>query len=328
MNVARRGWVGVVRNLREGRRRCGGHTVVRSAGFSSSEHGKKILRVEEDDKNASGNDGIYNGELMSSVSSVRGGRLTMEDRFSVNSYKLAENNQSVFGVYDGHAGVRCSEYLSIAMPQMLEEKRSEIEQDPDDCLKLVFRELDDNFCSYAADNMWQDGSTSCVAIVNRDEVTGKVNNILCANTGDSRAIVVRKSGKVKQLSRDHVPTLEDERERIKAQGGTITFVQDVSAPEISGMDRVNGILAMTRAFGNYTMKPWVTAEPEISRRRVRKDDMYLCVATDGLWESCTNEMVASTLLEHGTRRGVQKLTDMSLSPFSDNITIIAVRLNW
>lgn len=45
----------------------------------------------------------------------------------------------------------------------------------------------------------------------------------CSNAGDSRAIIVNKSGKVTELSKDHKPDNDSEMKRIKAAGG---FVDD------------------------------------------------------------------------------------------------------
>jgi serine/threonine protein phosphatase PrpC len=60
------------------------------------------------------------------------------------------------------------------------------------------------------------GCTSCVCLIT-------VDAIFCANSGDSRAILVNKAGKVTELSHDHKPDNDGEMKRIKAAGG---FVDD------------------------------------------------------------------------------------------------------
>lgn len=50
------------------------------------------------------------------------------------------------------------------------------------------------------------------------------------------------NGNAIPLSRDHKPTLKDERERIEAAGGWVEF------------NRVNGQLALTRALGDFMFK--------------------------------------------------------------------------
>jgi serine/threonine protein phosphatase PrpC len=79
------------------------------------------------------------------------------------------------------------------------------------------------------------GCTACVCLITPD-------TIFCANSGDSRAILVSKAGKVTELSHDHKPDNEGELKRIKAAGG---FVDD---------GRVSGIIAVSRAIGDWEYK--------------------------------------------------------------------------
>ena len=79
------------------------------------------------------------------------------------------------------------------------------------------------------------GCTACVCLLTSD-------TIYCANSGDSRAILVNKAGKVTELSHDHKPDDPGEMKRIKAGGG---FVDD---------GRVQGIIAVSRAIGDWEYK--------------------------------------------------------------------------
>lgn len=56
------------------------------------------------------------------------------------------------------------------------------------------------------------------------------------------------------LSIDHKPDRVDERQRIEEAGGFIIW---------AGTWRVGGVLAVSRAFGDKFLKPYVVAEPEI-----------------------------------------------------------------
>ena len=60
------------------------------------------------------------------------------------------------------------------------------------------------------------GCTSCVVLVTKDK-------IICANSGDSRAVIGLKNGKLIELSYDHKPDNDGELKRVKAGGG---FVED------------------------------------------------------------------------------------------------------
>jgi len=107
-----------------------------------------------------------------------------------------------------------------------------------------------------------------------------------ANCGDSRCVLSRGDGRAVWASEDHKPTLESERKRIEAAGGSVS------------MRRVNGDLAVSRALGDYLYKQvatfpqerqQVSCEPEVTvLKREAKDD-YLILACDGIWDVMTNE---------------------------------------
>jgi len=54
---------------------------------------------------------------------------------------------------------------------------------------------------------FQAGCTACLCLITPD-------NLYCANSGDSRAILVTKSGKIIELSQDHKPDDEGELRRV------------------------------------------------------------------------------------------------------------------
>lgn len=52
--------------------------------------------------------------------------------------------------------------------------------------------------------------------------------------------------------------------------------------------RVEGVLAVTRAFGNNAMKAVITAEPELLAHRLSPHDEFLIIASDGVWDLISN----------------------------------------
>jgi serine/threonine protein phosphatase PrpC len=71
--------------------------------------------------------------------------------------------------------------------------------------------------------------------------------IYLINLGDSRAIVTNQNtGEIIITTMDHDPGLEDERLRIEAAGGFVSSAY--------GMHRVNGMLALSRALGDFELK--------------------------------------------------------------------------
>jgi protein phosphatase PTC1 len=73
-----------------------------------------------------------------------------------------------------------------------------------------------------------------------------------------------------RLSYDHKASSPTEAERIKADGGWVV------------MNKVAGILSVSRAFGNEELKQWVLADPYISETELTPEDTHLIIACDGV----------------------------------------------
>merc|ERR1719277_29948 len=112
------------------------------------------------------------------------------------------------------------------------------------------------------------------------------------NIGDSRVLLGRADGTMFEgpgtdggLTTDHKPDNPDERSRIERTGGTVQ--------EVMGVCRVNGDLAVSRAFGDAAYKETggplqedhpVTAAPELSSLECSPPD-FLMLVCDGISES-------------------------------------------
>jgi len=79
------------------------------------------------------------------------------------------------------------------------------------------------------------GTTACIVMLTPLWV-------VCANAGDSRAVICRNGGKAVPLSYDHKPDDEPEERRIRAAGGYVAG------------GRVEGDLAVSRGLGDYRFK--------------------------------------------------------------------------
>lgn len=138
-----------------------------------------------------------------------------------------------------------------------------------------------------------DGTTAVAALFLGDR-------IYVANVGDSRAILVKRSGRVEALSDDHKPNRPDEAKRIRSLGGRVLF---------HGVWRVNGILAVSRAIGDRILKQFVTGVPEIKSCRISPStDAYVVLASDGLWDTLTHEDVSARRPPPVVRRGSFAIT--------------------
>jgi protein phosphatase PTC1 len=91
-----------------------------------------------------------------------------------------------------------------------------------------------------------------------------------ANVGDARIILCRQ-GKALRLSYDHKGSDENEGKRITNAGGLILN------------NRVNGVLAVTRALGDTYMKDLVTGHPYTTETVIQPDlDEFIIIACDGV----------------------------------------------
>ncbi|XP_048499925.1 uncharacterized protein LOC104894555 isoform X3 [Beta vulgaris subsp. vulgaris] len=96
---------------------------------------------------------------------------------------------------------------------------------------------------------------------------------------------------VKELTRDHRPDRNDEKFRVENAGGYVI--------EWSGVSRVNGRLAVSRAIGDVSYKRYgVIAVPEITGWQLLNDnDSYLIAASDGVFEGLDSQDVCDVLWE-------------------------------
>lgn len=91
-----------------------------------------------------------------------------------------------------------------------------------------------------------------------------------ANVGDARIILCR-AGKALRLSYDHKGSDENEGKRIVNAGGLILN------------NRVNGVLAVTRALGDAYIKDLVTGHPYTTETVIHPEsDEFLIIACDGV----------------------------------------------
>lgn len=98
--------------------------------------------------------------------------------------------------------------------------------------------------------------------------------------------------------------------------------------------RIEGVLAMSRAFGNPDLKKshYLTCDPDITKTAINRDLQYVILASDGLWdvmsakEACkylkatskelSPEMQAQGLAQHAHRSGSK-----------DNISVVVIKFN-
>jgi protein phosphatase 2C family protein 2/3 len=135
---------------------------------------------------------------------LQGRRPEMEDA-TCSLVPFGNNNQqALFGIFDGHFGSRCSTYVAKHLPDMLL-RNSHFDNDPKRALIETFFAVDKEFLKWARKEKLTDGSTGIVALI-------KGSKLFVANTGDSRGVVC-ENGRAIPLSSDHKPDVPKELER-------------------------------------------------------------------------------------------------------------------
>ena len=274
------------------------------------EHRSSVQIVPEDMKvNALPNGRVKNVASLSQAGKGEDGFTKVnQDSFLVlqNEYNLKDFN--IFSVMDGH-GVNghlvsrfVTKYFSTFFKKNKKMNSSNANEDQlyfrlkkneCDILKRAYRhaerdieknsDIDANF-----------SGTTCVMVFQVG------NRLLCANVGDSRAILV-KGDKVIPLSIDQKPDDPEESKRIKENGGEISQYEEDG--EKSGPFRVwqkgevyPGI-AMSRSIGDFiATKLGVIPEPKFIDEKIDKDTKFLVVASDGIWEFLDNETVKKMVM--------------------------------
>ncbi len=114
------------------------------------------------------------------------------------------------------------------------------------------------------------GCTACVCL---SLVQNGRTTLHIANIGDCRAVIACKDGSAQRLTNDHKASEKAEQERVRKAKGTILN------------NRVNGTLAITRAFGDFDLKnQGVISEPECVSVPVESRHSVLIIACDGVWD--------------------------------------------
>lgn len=248
---------------------------------------------------------------------------TLSKTSSDLSSKVVETDNGYFAIFDGHAGTFAAEWCGKKLHVILEDLMRKHPNTPvPELLDQTFTTVDNHLEKLPLKNSgctaicavlrWEDrvptthsatGSTAiaplAAAVAKATEQDGesgadetKRSNssaeaaaqalqeakqkatrqrvLYTANVGDARIILCR-NGKALRLSYDHKGMDENEGRRISKAGGLILN------------NRVNGVLAVTRALGDSYLKDLVTGHPYTTETVIQPDhDEFLILACDGV----------------------------------------------
>lgn len=252
-------------------------------------------------------------------------RRTMEDTH-VYIYDFGGvANQGYFAIFDGHAGYQaanfCKEQFHVILSDLIRNMPSSIIPDIFDA---TFTCVDDALANLPSKNS---GCTAVIALIRWEErtftticglhETRRIKLLYTANVGDARAVLCR-GGKAYRLSYDHKSSDLSESRRIIGSGGLIIN------------NRVNGILAVTRALGDTYMKDFIISHPFTTETiLIPNEDEFIVLACDGLWDVCTDQQAVDICRNiYDPHIASRKLVDYAISQSStDNITAMVIRLS-
>ena len=275
---------------------------------------------------------------------------TNQDNFFIYNNFNNNSNYIYLGVCDGHGifGQDISTYLVNNLPQKM--NRNVID-------KGIKNLSNENIATLSS--LFQETFIQTNASLNEDEridssFSGSTcvsllftpTRICCINVGDSRAIIGKFNGcewSSKPLSRDHKPSEPDEMNRIIKSGGKVESYRDnfgnFVGPERVWTKSMDGPgLAMSRSFGDeIAHKIGVVVDPEILEYYFLKEDKFIVLGSDGIWEFISNnevvDIVKNYYLDNNIEGAIEYLYNESSKRWImeeeviDDITIIVIFLN-
>jgi serine/threonine protein phosphatase PrpC len=270
-----------------------------------------------------------------------------QDAVSITPAYAGIKDDIHFAVYDGHgaSGDHCAKYakqhLPMSIAKYIRQERSELHKERNERLKMEGKEiLPFNPKLWPLLNQEQyeracvRGHLECnekmIKDVTQVSFSGTTSisvgfhngRLTISNVGDSRAILGVRDLKTQSLSaiplsQDQTPWRQDERERIKEEGGRIMTIDQMEGKEEMHENFGNRILgesddvdiqgdpprvwlqsqnipgtSFTRSLGDKTAKSiGVCAKPEFFSKDIEPEDEVLILASDGVFEFLTNQQV-------------------------------------
>lgn len=253
--------------------------------------------------------------------SLIGKRDSNEDKHVVfeneNNKYIDKNKINYYAVYDGHGGKEISSFLAkelhqyFLIPNIDYDNLKNLKKYIKNVFEYVQKKLDITYRNKA----YNTGSTALIIIIYKDNNNNK--HLYIINLGDCRSILCNQYDKPIQLSEDHKPNSETEKNRINKLGGNIYF---------DGYDFRVESLSVSRAFGDIDTKPYISHIPEIYKLKLNKKDKFIVLACDGLWDVMTNEEVVDFIKNNhkDNRCNIsKKLAEYAINKGStDNISIV------
>mmetsp|Transcript_27298 Transcript_27298/g.73870 ORF Transcript_27298/g.73870 Transcript_27298/m.73870 type:complete len:815 (+) Transcript_27298:299-2743(+) len=316
--------------------------------------------------------------------SVQGERPYMEDEFSMRMSIEGNSGVAAVGVYDGHCGDRAAKFCRDRLLDTIIGDNV-FASDAEAAVKNGLVAVTNEFSNFAKAAEWRDGTTAVVAVVQQDTLvvgnvgdsravlgrrlggtdsttnsdgrsrSGSFSNLMKLSPRSRRSSSSDRSTggmavRAIDMSRDHKPSAEYEKRRIKAAGGKIA--KSVSEYNSSRLwkpwykmsrnrkympDRVYpGGLSVSRTIGDMPVKSMakgdvVSDKADLRTRKLTEEDVFLIMACDGLWDVVSSEEACKEVAramgageDAAEALGIKAIKRGSM----DNITVLVLYFDW
>lgn len=217
-----------------------------------------------------------------------------------------ESGRSIFAVFDGHgsSGHLVSQFCRSRLLSTLESEGFDViktfqnlQHDLEWNNNTNYNDSDsppiDSECS----------GTTCTLVQIQNGI------LYCSNVGDSKALLATRNTNNQlqgvELTFDHKPDDESERQRIIKNGGKVYSNSQGTEDDgervpirvwyTTGKGTQMG-LAMTRSIGDIAAhKVGVSCEPSMAERKLEENDEFIVIGSDGLFDVLKNDEILTTI---------------------------------
>ena len=241
---------------------------------------------------------FFNTDEYVSHAGMIGTRSTMED--CVVMRKNLKPGISVYGLFDGHGGSRCSRLAAIGIPDILQN----LDVINGDAISKI---CEDYYNTFVAMNETS-GTTMDLVVLQ-----GK--HALISHLGDAKVAIFGSDGSIRFQTHAQNAFMREELERLRTKKIKLRRM------------RTAGTLAMSRALGDFLVRG-VSHQPQNIELDLTEEDRWLVIACDGIVDDLDLPSMGKTLVNtNSALLAATFLRDQAYSRGSeDNISAIVVDL--
>lgn len=215
---------------------------------------------------------------------TKGMRIEMEDSWAVD---CTDSKLKMFAVFDGHGGNLISKDLQDHFLEYVRKKWNEwYIMEEGDRICRIFTTFDER---YSDEKYRGKGSTVAIVIITE-------NGVWIANVGDTEVMMMtfeKSNFEYRMMTKRHnVKEDKTEEERVLKLGAYIW------------MNRVSGVLAVSRSFGDYDIgrtkegSKYISSEPHVVFHKFHPGKKFIfTIGSDGMWDYVQKDVISKKLHE-------------------------------